>query len=543
MVDTTHTTDVHGWEYPGDGYDEAAPSWADIIQAIIEDDIDDEVILKDTFTNRPAASTEDRWFLATDRDTLYYDDGSNWRTVGGTGTDSNPIDELFISDASAETLEISGWDMVDVTQEGVDNTGANNVTADVESLLADNTALVFPSGTYEVSSSITANNLSNVALLGMGDVTIKIPGGHSNAYWLSLGSASEPVENLRVSGFTVDITDTDAGARFGSYLSGKSVIKDIKYTGFHDSGYANGGPITNRTIGENSVTHYKNISLLDGSADDTQVSNITGGMYIGPETNGRVVIEDSSVEGFSDNGLYSSNANGPIIVKNCRFANNGISNVRLGGDASIATGVTIENREGEGHNGRGIWFRNCTEAALKDSKIRFDVSNTGSSPAIRKNENAGKCTVENTLVDVGGFDGNIIVASPPDGSYDNDRLAVRDSEIVGAVETTDDRLFRLNAPTVIDSCEMDITTTTTDVNQVSINSVGIVVTKSELTADVQLFNSFGGDECQFIGNNLESTDGSNEIDLDGANHIAVGNIVANGISITGEETANINLSA
>lgn len=47
------------------------------------DDLDRRLILKGTKAKRPAASTQGRWYLATDERTLYYDDGSAWQSIAG----------------------------------------------------------------------------------------------------------------------------------------------------------------------------------------------------------------------------------------------------------------------------------------------------------------------------------------------------------------------------------------------------------------------------------------------------------------------------
>lgn len=73
-------TDYHGWDLPEVNQDE--DKWGDYIRNTFQAN-DEETVKKDTFANRPSAGSEGRWFLATDRMTLYYDTGSQWNTIVG----------------------------------------------------------------------------------------------------------------------------------------------------------------------------------------------------------------------------------------------------------------------------------------------------------------------------------------------------------------------------------------------------------------------------------------------------------------------------
>lgn len=78
-------TDYHAWSYPTPHTEssEDEDEWGSILNTLIEGDLDEQVILKDTKANRPAAGTADRWFLATDQSPpgLYLDDGTQWLTI------------------------------------------------------------------------------------------------------------------------------------------------------------------------------------------------------------------------------------------------------------------------------------------------------------------------------------------------------------------------------------------------------------------------------------------------------------------------------
>lgn len=76
----------HNYDIPKDN----ESGWGDTLQATLEA-LDDDVIIKDTKTNRPAGPDSDTWFLATDEPTLYHYNGTSWQTVAGVGTSTEPL--------------------------------------------------------------------------------------------------------------------------------------------------------------------------------------------------------------------------------------------------------------------------------------------------------------------------------------------------------------------------------------------------------------------------------------------------------------------
>jgi len=83
-------TTNHSWTIPTVGGDEN--SWGQILNDFFDNELDRQVTLEDTFANRPSATSSNvKLFLATDRNIVYYNDGSSWTAVYGVGTSSNPV--------------------------------------------------------------------------------------------------------------------------------------------------------------------------------------------------------------------------------------------------------------------------------------------------------------------------------------------------------------------------------------------------------------------------------------------------------------------
>lgn len=78
----TKQTNNHNWTYPTphSESDVDDDQWATILNTLIEEDLDEETILKGPLADRPSAGVDDRWFLATDRNppSIYLDRNGAW---------------------------------------------------------------------------------------------------------------------------------------------------------------------------------------------------------------------------------------------------------------------------------------------------------------------------------------------------------------------------------------------------------------------------------------------------------------------------------
>jgi len=85
-------TTNHGWTIPTVGGD--ADSWGQILNDFFDDELDRQVMIEGLLSNRPTAdSSTVKFYLATDNNTLYYNDDSSWSVAiesgggdGGGGT-------------------------------------------------------------------------------------------------------------------------------------------------------------------------------------------------------------------------------------------------------------------------------------------------------------------------------------------------------------------------------------------------------------------------------------------------------------------------
>lgn len=83
-------TSNHSWAIPTVGGDEG--QWGQILNDFFDGELDRQVVLEDTFANRPTAdSSEVKLFLATDRRIVYYNDDTSWEAVYGLGSSGAPV--------------------------------------------------------------------------------------------------------------------------------------------------------------------------------------------------------------------------------------------------------------------------------------------------------------------------------------------------------------------------------------------------------------------------------------------------------------------
>lgn len=275
---------------------------------------------------------------------------------GGGGDVSNPMQEDLdanqqsITNAGAidtESLDVSGWNWIDVTNHGVDNTGTESVVADINSLVADDTLLIFPSGEYFVPAdeTITTEAASaNFGMVGRGDARFVHEADSVESKWLIVrgaSSANAPIENLYLSNLTTDYSAANCGRGTRIISGGHGTVERFRQVGEHDSNLSGGGSVSLRCVGEGSVLDVINPRMPDGSTYHDTQSQQAFGIFVGEESTGRVRIKDAYIEGFADNAIYGSRPSGPVIVEGGVYKDNNKSGVRLASDGSAAYSPTV----------------------------------------------------------------------------------------------------------------------------------------------------------------------------------------------------------
>lgn len=528
-------TQNHGWTTPEDGKDNG--TWGAILEDL-HDKIDAQVELRGALADRPAATdvAAGTKYIVTEGDeqgAVFVASNDSWV--------KQPVDATTVD---AEGLDVSGWEWIDGTNHGVDNTGSEDAAADISSLVADNRLLVLPGGTYLTDSEIRIEATTKFGIVGRGDVTIQPTTNHTSSQVVNFtdDSNGNPCRTVVVSNIDFDIS-TQASRPLSVNAAGYNVVEDVEVTGTYDEAGSGHGGGQFDAVEEDATVIVRGFRAPDGSADLSAESQPPTGIYTGTDSLGTVRYEDCVVKGWVDNGLYTSKAAGSVEVIGGTYANNRVSNIRLGGDGSEVRGGTKVYNDSNGFGGRALWAREGTGHTFQGVKIVYSDS-AYSSNIISIHPDAGSATFRDCDIDVGGSGGRIIYSRPiaSDNSETEHRVLFDGCSLVGDYVGSDARPIYLDRTTTLRGCEMDVTLTTDQSRLVFVTDEHCVE-DCEITADKTLFDGVSdSSRCRFAANRLTSTDGSSEIDLSGTDNVAIGNIVDNGILGVSATSANVNLS-
>lgn len=119
----------------------------------------------------------------------------------------------------------------------------------------------------------------------------------------------------------------------------------------------------------------KHVFRVGGNAEHVTISHVFadcfkpgwegGGIIVTVGNTGRVDIRESSIHGFSNNGLYASKSNGPVYVENSYHTNNTVAQFRGGGGVN-PNNVHPTPDEAMAVGDPDCVFRNCV--AVVDEK-------------------------------------------------------------------------------------------------------------------------------------------------------------------------------
>ncbi|RQG99356.1 right-handed parallel beta-helix repeat-containing protein [Natrarchaeobius oligotrophus] len=328
-----------------------------------------------------------------------------------------------------------GYDsVVDVVDEGADDTGSESITPVLEELRADDTAFVFPEGRYYVDSQFRFTGFENLGFFGR-DATL-VPANYHDfdgpQYRLfRLGVSYNPGRDLRFEGFDVDQSAPDTGIRVIEATVSRSLeVRDVSITGEHDSGtWGPGMFAVTDPDGRGVIERFR---APDGGvhADATPHAGNAWRGPIGIEANtnvGTLEFTDCVLGGFPDNGLYAVNETGTVVVQGGRFANSNGANVRLGGDGSVIKDAVIEvDRTRSYDDGqRGIRLENGDDLRVENVDVSIS-SPQPTSHAISVMNTCRSSRIDEATIEIRGDEVNHGIVVSPKAGYTH----VFDGEIV-----------------------------------------------------------------------------------------------------------------
>jgi|AntDeeMinimDraft_4_1070355.scaffolds.fasta_scaffold00142_6 hypothetical protein len=325
-----------------------------------------------------------------------------------TPTPATPTSRERLASAYGDRFD----EYVDVVAAGASPDGSEPIDDVLEQVVADDTLVYVPAGTYRVNS-LRVEGVSNAALVAESpDETSLVPGrpavdiGHQFLQF-------HGVSDFLFEGFTLDYRASGAGGATQVFSRGDFAVRDLRVRGTMPDESLPGNPAAFRfdVRDEAASGTVKNVVATDGGHDGGNAV----GLYVGAAHAGTLEFVDCEVSNFPNNGLYASapgrddealrGRDGTVHVRGGRYANNNIANVRLGSTDSTARDVTVVVDErppshAGAMNARGIRLRNRSGIVVEDCDIVIGEDAGEGFGGLVFHPNAGTSTIRDTTIRV-----------------------------------------------------------------------------------------------------------------------------------------------
>lgn len=321
------------------------------------------------------------------------------RGAGGSGSEADSLRVRGPVDADA--LSIRSWDVEDVTEHGIEPGSGDDLGAFIQEHFnrqEPNESVVYylPNGTYTWNTGVEAEEFGTFGLIGKPQARLKCTNPEM-AYFIQVGLNEVGHADIFLArNLTFDITTPDVAASamiptVDEYIG----IDNCRVEGEIDrvvTPYYSIHP----TLLTKTGRGYVSVNMPDGTFYDPSLSEPEHPMGIAIERDhrGYLVIENTHVEGFINNGIYSAGHRGKVAIKNTTVRNCGAGNLRLGdGDYAYKCHVVNDDAEDRGYSYAALWVADA-DHAVADS-IEITAEDRTPSELIRVNKDVDHCTLTN----------------------------------------------------------------------------------------------------------------------------------------------------
>lgn len=360
-------------------------------------------------------------------------------------TGAAAVGSSFVGNAAAHHTT---YDVV--SDLGVDNTGKTAIDSDIKPYLKNGTRLEFPDGRYRIDQLILYK-LENFHFVATGDATL-VPGDYPTDGSVWIGGAA--VRNLRFANF--DIDSRNAGPKIAFGAKDGLLVKNITKYGAHT---------TKRHAFIFSITRKDGYGRVEGlrATDGDVYGDSVGavGVYTGGK--GSILFKDCEISGWGDNGLYGSNASGPVMVDGGTYSDNNISQVRVSSPGSYVRDVTIKADKARSDciNMRGAWVCSGTGPVEIDNCDISMLRGEGGGGIVAAYD-GGSLNISNTRVHVepnyttvgskGSRTSNAILFDVPSGIDDPGTSVIENTSVTGGGSYGSAIRLRRGDTTIRNSC-------------------------------------------------------------------------------------------
>jgi len=298
-----------------------------------------------------------------------------------------------------------GFDeVINVVDAGADPTGETEITELLDENLGGGTLLLFPSGTYRLSSA-RFENRENTGMIAAADADVKLvpaePSDVQGPRWLWFSG----VRGFLFDGLNIDFRGERQSGRVMVTGPGDFVFRNCRVLGRYVTPSAFRFDV--RDPDHNAL--IENVTAL--GVDELAAEST--GIYVGRLHAGEITVRNCRLENFPDNGIYASAPgghggsfparDGTVHVDGGVFRNNNIANVRLGSTGSTVRNVTIVVDEVPPHfpgdrNSRGIRLRGKRDQLVENCHIQYGPEAGSGFGAIVVHTDNGRATVRDTTI-------------------------------------------------------------------------------------------------------------------------------------------------
>lgn len=322
------------------------------------------------------------------------------------------------SSSSSSVDESDYSNVVNIVEAGADSSGNSSIESTLEQVAGDDTLVKFPSGEYLIDGTVRITDYDKFGMVGE-DATIDV--APTSSYVFKLGTYESPIDDLRVDGFTADISGDNTGGRVFELQAGDTLYaNDLTIEGEHDT--SSKGPMLVGLQSSDGEGLVENVSMPDGGAEVSGGRGATG-LLISNFHEGTVSLRNITVGPFPDNGIYSSNEDGTVQVENGTVENANVAGVRLSGDDSYIEGTEFVYDEAiDGFGGqRPIRLDGGSNLEVSDVDINMSITQT---EAIRVMGDVESARIHDVDLDLSSGVRDAVAVTDGAGSVETDDLDV-----------------------------------------------------------------------------------------------------------------------
>lgn len=346
------------------------------------------------------------------------------RTAGAASASLTVAASASVS-AAGENYDV----VVDVVEEGADDTGREPINPVLDDLREDSVLVRLPEGEYAMDRQFRHTGFDAFGLVGDDATIVPAPAGRWNGLGrrlFKLGTYASPGDRLRIEGLTFDYTAPNTGLRAIQAQAADPRIRDVNVVGRHDTGNWAPGPLLVDVTDPDGTGSIERVDLRGGGVMDTRsVSGSLGpiGFTVTPYHRGTLHVNRCRVYRFPSNGFYCSAEEGRVVIREGRYRNNNVANIRLSGRGSEVRGAHVVVRDSpEGWDGQtGIRLDGGGGYRLRDVELWTPWPNAS---GVRIRSDAESTRIEGSLLTYGPGKGDAVFVEGGSGP-----VTVVDTEI------------------------------------------------------------------------------------------------------------------